>query len=134
MTQITVTGNLTSDPTLRFLSSGAAVASFTIAASDRVKDKDTGEYKDGPTTFFRASVWRGMAENAAESLRKGQRVIASGRMKTREYDKDGETRLSVELDVDEIGPSLRYATASVQKAEKSKPAADPWGDDPGAPF
>ena len=134
MTNITVVGNIATDPSLRFLSNGAAVSSFTIASSDRVKDKDSGEWKDGPTTFFRASCWRGMAENAADSLSKGQRVIASGKLKTREYDKDGQTRLSVELDIEEIGPSLRYATASVNKVEKSKPAEDPWGGNTGAPF
>lgn len=115
-TIITVVGNLTSDPELRFTPSGAAVANFTIASTPRTFDKQSNEYKDGETLFLRASIWREAAENVAESLTKGTRVVAQGRLKARSYEtKEGEKRTSYELDVDEIGPSLRYATAKVTK-------------------
>lgn len=115
-TIITVVGNLTSDPELRFTPSGAAVANFTIASTPRTFDKASNEWKDGETLFLRASIWREAAENVAESLTKGTRVVAQGRLKARSYEtKEGEKRTSYELDVDEIGPSLRYATAKVTK-------------------
>ena len=115
-TIITVVGNLTSDPELRFTPSGAAVANFTIASTPRTFDKRSNEFKDGETLFLRASIWREAAENVAESLTKGTRVVAQGRLKARSYvTKEDEKRTSYELDVDEIGPSLRYATAKVTK-------------------
>lgn len=118
-TIITVVGNLTADPELRFTPSGAAVANFTIASTPRTFDKQTGEWKDQEALFLRCSLWREAAENVAESLTKGQRVIAQGRLKARSYEtKEGEKRTSMELDVDEIGPSLRFATASVNRNQR----------------
>ncbi|MCB4208597.1 single-stranded DNA-binding protein [Arthrobacter sp. UM1] len=118
-TVITVIGNLTADPELRFTPSGSAVANFTIASTPRTFDRQTNEWKDGETLFLRASVWRDAAENVAESLTKGTRVIAQGRLRSRSYEtKEGERRTSMELDVDEIGPSLRYATASVKRTQR----------------
>ncbi|MEW1986581.1 single-stranded DNA-binding protein [Pseudarthrobacter oxydans] len=109
-TTITVIGNLTSDPELRFTASGSAVANFTVASTPRTFDRQSNEWKDGETLFLRASVWREAAENVAESLTKGMRVIVSGRLKSRSYEtKEGEKRTVIELEVDEIGPSLRYA-------------------------
>ncbi|WP_238340940.1 MULTISPECIES: single-stranded DNA-binding protein [Micrococcaceae] len=109
-TTITVIGNLTSDPELRFTPSGSAVANFTIASTPRTFDRQSNEWKDGETLFLRASVWREAAENVAESLTKGMRVIVTGRLKSRSYEtKEGEKRTVIELEVDEIGPSLRYA-------------------------
>ncbi|MFW3172854.1 single-stranded DNA-binding protein [Geodermatophilus sp. CPCC 206100] len=119
-TVITLIGNLTSDPELRWTPSGAAVASFTIASTPRTMDRQTQEWKDGEALFLRCSVWREAAENVAESLTRGSRVIAQGRLKQRSFEtKEGEKRTVVELDVDEIGPSLRYATATVTKAARS---------------
>lgn len=119
-TVITVVGNLTSDPELRFTPSGAAVANFTIASTPRTFDRQANEWKDGETLFLRASIWREAAENVAESLTKGTRVVAQGRLKARSYEtREGEKRTSYELDVDEIGPSLRYATAKVTKSNRS---------------
>lgn len=116
-TVITVIGNLTADPELRFTPSGSAVANFTIASTPRTFDRQTNEWKDGEALFLRASVWREAAENVAESLTKGMRVIAQGRLRSRSYDtKEGERRTVMELEVDEIGPSLRYATAQVTRA------------------
>jgi single-strand DNA-binding protein len=118
-TTITVIGNLTSDPELRFTPSGSAVANFTIASTPRTFDRQTNEWKDGETLFLRASVWREAAENVAESLTKGMRVIASGRLKSRSYEtKEGEKRTVIELEVDEIGPSLRYANAKVNRTQR----------------
>ncbi|GAA1823472.1 single-stranded DNA-binding protein [Nesterenkonia flava] len=115
-TIITVVGNLTADPELRFTPSGAAVSNFVIASTPRFFDRQTNEFKDGETLFVRCSLWREAAENAAESLTKGTRVIAQGRLKARSFEtKEGEKRTSWELDVDEIGPSLRFATAQVQR-------------------
>lgn len=115
-TLITVIGNLTADPELRFTPSGAAVANFTIASTPRTFDKTTNEWKDGETLFMRCSLWRVAAENAAESLVKGARVIAQGRLTQRSYDTaEGEKRTVVELQVEEIGPSLRNATAVVTR-------------------
>jgi len=115
-TIITVVGNLTADPELRYTQSGQAVANFTIASTPRIFDRATNEWKDGEPLFLRASCWREFAENVAGSLSKGSRVVAQGKLKQRSYqDRDGNNRVSIELDVDEIGPSLRYATATVTR-------------------
>ncbi len=117
-TIITVVGNLTSDPELRYTQNGLAVANFTIASTPRSFDRASNEWKDGEALFLRASVWREFAEHVASSLTKGSRVIASGRLKQRSYEtREGEKRTSMELEVDEIGPSLRYATAAVTRAQ-----------------
>ncbi|MEV8184067.1 single-stranded DNA-binding protein [Specibacter sp. NPDC078692] len=119
-TTITVIGNLTSDPELRFTPSGSAVANFTIASTPRTFDRQSNEWKDGETLFLRASIWREAAENVAESLTKGMRVLVQGRLKSRTYDtKEGEKRTVMELEVDEIGPSLRYANAKVNRTQRS---------------
>jgi single-strand DNA-binding protein len=119
-TPITVIGNLTADPELRFTPSGAAVANFTVASTPRTFDKNTNEWKDGEALFLNCSVWRQAAENVAESLVRGSRVIVSGRLKARSYEtREGEKRTVFEIDVDEIGPSLKYATAKVNKTQRS---------------
>ena len=119
-TIITVIGNLTDDPELRFTPSGAAVAKFRVASTPRFLDRQSGEWKDGEPLFLSCTVWRQAAENVAESLQRGARVIVSGRLRQRSYEtKEGEKRTVIELDVDEIGPSLRYATAKVQKMSRS---------------
>jgi single-strand DNA-binding protein len=119
-TTITVIGNLTDDPELRFTPSGAAVAKFRVASTPRFLDKTSGEWKDGDPLFLSCTVWRQVAENVAESLQRGARVIISGRLRQRSYEtKEGEKRTVIDLDVDEIGPSLRYATAKVQKMSRS---------------
>lgn len=141
-TPITVIGNLTGDPELRFTPSGDAVANFTIASTPRTFNRQSNEWVDGETLFLRASIWREAAENVAESLTKGTRVIAQGNLKMRQYDdkKTGEKRTSTELEVLEIGPSLRYANAKVNRTQRNgqsggqqsgpqsqpAPAADPW--------
>lgn len=141
-TIITVVGNLTADPELRYTQNGLPVANFTIASTPRTFDKASGEYKDGDALFLRASVWREFAEHVAGSLTKGSRVIATGRLKQRSYQtKEGEQRTSIELEIDEIGPSLRYATAQVTRAASAggarggqapaTAAAEPWAT-PGA--
>jgi len=118
-TVITVIGNLTNDPELRFTPSGAAVASFTVASTPRMLDKATNEWKDGDALFLRCSIWRQAAENVAESLQRGARVVVTGRLKQRSFEtKEGEKRTVVELDVDEVGPSLKYATAKITKASR----------------
>ena len=155
-TNLTIVGNLTADPELRFTPSGAAVANFTVASTPRMMDRQTNEWKDGDPLFMRCSIWREAAENVAESLTRGSRVIVQGRLKQRSFEtREGEKRTVVELEVDEIGPSLRYATAKVNKASRSggggggfgggggggggsRPAAaasesnneDPWGSAP----
>ncbi|HOZ58428.1 MAG TPA: single-stranded DNA-binding protein [Nakamurella multipartita] len=150
-TIMTVIGNLTADPELRFTASGAAVANFTVASTPRTFDRASGEWKDGEALFLRCNIWRQPAENVAESLTRGARVIVSGRLKQRSFEtKEGEKRTVIELEVDEIGPSLRYATAKVNRAQRSdgggggggygsgggsRPAAqndDPWGSAPPA--
>lgn len=150
-TTITVVGNLTADPELRFTPSGAAVANFTVAATPRTFDRQSGEWKDGEALFMRCNIWRQAAENVAESLTRGMRVVVQGRLRQRSYEtKEGEKRTVVELEVDEIGPSLRYATAKVNKAARSgggagggggfgggggggsAPVDDPWGSAPAA--
>jgi len=119
-TVITVVGNLTADPELRFTPSGAAVANFTVASTPRIFDRQSNEWKDGDALFMRCSIWREAAENVAESLTRGSRVVVQGRLKQRSYEtREGEKRTVVELEVDEIGPSLRYATAKVNKASRS---------------
>jgi len=118
-TVITIIGNLTNDPELRFTPSGAAVANFTVASTPRTFDRQSNEWKDGETLFMRCSVWRDAAENVAESLQRGTRVLVSGRLRSRTYDtKEGEKRTVVEMEVDEVGPSLRYATAKVAKTSR----------------
>ncbi|NUP74312.1 MAG: single-stranded DNA-binding protein [Sinomonas sp.] len=136
-TPITVIGNLTADPELRFTPSGAAVASFTVASTPRTFDRQGNEWKDGETLFLRGQVWRESAENVAESLSKGMRVIVSGRLKSRTFEtKEGEKRTVMEIEVDELGPSLRYSTARVERTQgrngnQPRPASggqqeDPW--------
>jgi len=118
-TVITIVGNLTADPELRFTPNGSAVANFTVASTPRILDKATNEWKDGDALFMRCSVWRQAAENVAESLQRGQRVIATGRLRQRSYEtKEGEKRTVIELEVDEIGPSLRYAIAKPNKTTR----------------
>lgn len=160
-TIITVVGNLTADPELRFTASGAAVANFTIASTPRTFDRTSNEWKDGEALFLRCSIWRQPAENVAESLTRGSRVIATGRLKQRSFEtKEGEKRTVIELEVDDIGPSLRLATAKVNRAARgtegggggygsggsggsggggyggggrpSAPSDDPWGSAPPA--
>src|SRR5690606_4859410 len=150
-TQITLVGNLTADPELRFTSSGAAVANFTVASTPRTFDRASGEWKDGEALFLRCNIWRQAAENVAESLTRGSRVVVQGRLKQRSFEtREGEKRTVVELEADEIGPSLRYATAKVNKISRSDsggggfgssrgggggssaPADDPWGSAPPA--
>ena len=140
-TQLTVCGNLTAHPELRFTLSGAAVANFTIASTPRTFDRQKNEFVDGDTLFMRCSIWREAAENVAESLPKGMRVIAQGRLVQRSYEtKEGEKRTVVELQVEEIGPSLRYASAKVTRAERGggRPAPaqgaqnDPWASSTGS--
>jgi single-strand DNA-binding protein len=147
-TTLTVIGNLTADPELRFTPQGAAVANFTVASTPRTFDKQTQEWRDGDALFLRCSVWREQAENVAESLTKGCRVIVQGRLKQRSFEtKEGEKRTVVELDVDEVAPSLRFAQARVQRAARSQQGggyssgqgggwggqdSDPWNTPAGA--
>lgn len=151
-TTITVVGNLTADPDLRFTPSGAAVANFTVASTPRVYDRQSGEWKDGDALFLRCNIWREAAENVAESLTRGSRVIVTGRLRQRSFEtREGEKRTVYEVEVDEIGPSLRYATAKINKVSRgggaggfgggggapaaaapsgAPPAEDPWGSAP----
>ena len=127
-TIITVVGNLTADPELRFTPSGAAVASFTIASTPRTFDRNSNEWKDGEALFLRCSIWRQAAENVAESLQRGMRVIASGRLKQRSYEtREGEKRTVIELDVEEIGPSLKYASAKVNRTQRGSGSGGGFG-------
>nr|DAM66533.1 MAG TPA: Single stranded DNA binding protein [Caudoviricetes sp.] len=131
-TVITVIGNLTADPELRWTQSGAAVADFTVASTPRTYDRNAGEWRDGDTLFMRCSVWRDTAENVAESLRKGMRVIVQGRLTQRSYDtQQGERRTVVELQVDEVGPSLRRARAQVTRVQ-AQAASAPSASAPGS--
>lgn len=143
---VTIVGNLTDDPELRFTPSGAAVANFRIASTPRYLDRQTNEWKDGEPFFISCNIWRQAAENVAESLRRGARVIATGRLRQRSYQtREGEQRTVIELEVDEIGPSLRYATAKVQKMQRSSSGGgfgsgggaagydDPWASAAPAP-
>lgn len=119
-TNITLVGNLTDDPELKFTPSGAAVANFTVASTPRTFDRQTNEWKDGDALFIRCAAWRQLAENVAESLQKGQQVIVTGALKVRNYERqDGSKGTSVEMNVDEIGPSLRFATAKVTRVNRS---------------
>lgn len=119
---VTIVGNLTADPELRYVSNGVAVASFTVASTPRQKNAQTGQWEDGEAMFVRCSVWREYAENVAESLTKGMRVIAQGRLTVRSYqDKQGQTRQSIEMQIDEVGPSLRYARATVERVARNTP-------------
>ena len=146
-TTITMVGNLVNDPELRFTPSGAAVAKFTVASTPRYLDKNTNEWKDGDSLFLACNIWRQAAENVAESLTRGMRVIVTGRLKQRSYEtKEGEKRTVVEMDVDDVGPVLRNATAKVNRVARtdsgysgggsSAPSEDPWaapasaGDEP----
>ena len=141
-TVITVVGNLADDPELRFTPSGAAVANFPIASTPRTFDKQSNEWKDGDALFLSCSVWRQAAENVAESLQKGMRVVVQGRLKQRSYEtREGEKRTVVELDVEEVGPSLKYATAKVARVQRSGGGGgygsqgggggdDPWASSP----
>ena len=153
-TVITVVGNLTADPELRFTPSGAAVANFTVASTPRTFDRQTNEWKDGDALFMRCNVWRQAAENVAETLTRGMRVMVQGRLRQRCFEtREGEKRTVVELEVDEVGPSLRYATAKVNKVSRGSggggfgggsggsggggggggaPMDDPWGSAPPA--
>jgi single-strand DNA-binding protein len=133
---VTVIGNLTNDPELRFTPSGAAVASFTVASSSRVLDKTTNEWKDGEAVYMRCSVWRQYAENVAESLTKGTRVIVSGRLRQRSYEtREGEKRQVMELEVEDVGPALRFATAKVNRVARQggAPGENTGGNSGGAP-
>jgi len=145
-TYVTVIGNLTADPELRFTQSGAAVANFTVASTPRFLNKNTNQWEDGDALFLRCNIWRQAAENVAESLTRGARVIVSGRLKQRSFEtREGEKRTVVELEVDEVGPSLKYATAKVNKVtreggnatsysnQSAPPANDPWGSAPPPP-
>ena len=132
-TIVTVVGNLTADPELRYTQNGLAVANFTIASTPRSFDRASNEWKDGEALFLRASVWREFAENVAGTLTKGMRVVATGRLKQRSYEtKEGEKRSTIELEVDEIGPSLRYAKASVtrQSSGGKTGGEDAWAQAP----
>jgi single-strand DNA-binding protein len=132
---ITVVGNLTNDPELRFTPSGAAVTNFTVASTTRILDKNTNEWKDGDTVFLRCSVWRQYAENVAETLTKGMRVIVSGRLKVRQYEtREGGKGTSVECDVDDVGPALKYATAKVTKVNRSDGGGGNFGGGGGGNF
>ncbi len=127
-TPITIVGNLTADPELRFTPSGAAVANFTVASTPRTFDRQANEFKDGETLFMRCSVWREAAENVSESLTRGTRVVVTGRLVSRSWQtQEGENRTVMEMQVDEIGPSLRYATAKVTKAQRGGGQQGGWG-------
>jgi single-strand DNA-binding protein len=134
-TVITVIGNLTADPELRFTPSGAAVANFTVASTPRTFDRQTNEWKDSDTLFLRCSIWREAAESVAESLTKGMRVIATGRLVQRSYEtREGEKRTVYELQVDEVGPSLRYASAKVTRIQRSGGGSGGFGAGGGGGF
>nr|WP_318283939.1 single-stranded DNA-binding protein [Rhodococcus ruber] len=135
MTQISIVGNATSDPETRFLPSGIAVSNFSVAVSQRQYDKGRKEWVGGDTMFLRVSAFRDLAENIANSVSRGQRVIVSGKLKSRTYEKDGEKRTVFEVEADEVGPSLRFATASVTKSVNGGgggrvSAGDPWSQAP----
>jgi single-strand DNA-binding protein len=152
-TQITIVGNLVGDPELRYTPTGQAVANFRVASTPRFLDKATNEWKDGDSLFLSCNVWRQAAENVAESLQRGMRVIVSGRLRQRSYEtREGEKRTVYEIEVDEVGPSLRNASAKVVKSNRSgggqggggqgggysgggsRPAEDPWTADPSDGF
>jgi single-strand DNA-binding protein len=117
--QVVIVGNLTDDPELRYTPSGAAVANFRVAVNRRTRD-ESGQWKDGETSFFRVNAWRTLAENVAESLTRGSRVVVVGRLRSRSWEtQEGDTRSAVEIEADEIGPSLRWATAKPEKTQRS---------------
>lgn len=127
-TVITVVGNLTADPELRFVPSGASVANFTIASTPRSFNKDTKQWEDGEAMFIRVSAWRTLAENITNSLVRGQRVIVQGKLKARSYEKDGQKRTAFEIEAEEVGPSLKFASqAAPARAGASAGSSDPWG-------
>jgi single-strand DNA-binding protein len=127
---VTLVGNLTDDPELRFTAQGAAVANFRIAVSKRIKDPQTNEWKDGDTSFFRINVWRQLAENVAESLTRGMRVVVTGTLKMRQWEtQEGEKRSVVEVEATEVGPSLKWATAKVEKTSRQGQGAASGGGD-----
>lgn len=130
-TVVTIVGNLVADPELRFTPAGDAVANFTVASTPRTLNRQTQEWEDGTALFLRCSVWRQQAENVAESLTRGARVVVTGRLRQRSYEKDGQKRTVVELEVEEVGPSLKYATAKVTKAERG--GGNPGGQSQGRP-
>ena len=133
--QITIVGNITDDPELRYTANGAAVANFTVAHSTRIRDA-AGNWTDGDTSFFRVNVWRNLAENAAESLTRGTRVVVTGRLKQRSWEnQEGEKRTVIEIEADDLGPSLKWATASVTKANRSSTSSggNDWGAAVAAP-
>ena len=129
---VTLVGNLTDDPELRFTAQGAAVANFRIAVSKRIRDPQTNEWKDGDTSFFRINVWRQLAENVAESLTRGTRVVVTGTLKMRQWEtQEGEKRSVVEVEATEVGPSLKWATAKIEKTSRQSQggaAASSGGD------
>ena len=126
--QITVVGNLTDDPELRYTANGAAVANFTVAHSTRIRDA-AGNWSDGETSFFRVNVWRALAENAAESLTRGTRVVVTGRLRQRSWEnQEGEKRSMIEIEADDLGPSLKWATASITKTNRSSSSSSSGGD------
>ncbi len=127
----TVVGNLTADPELRFTQNGAAVANLTVASTPRMFDKQTGQWRDGDPLFMRCTIWRDPAEHVAESLTRGDRVVVQGRLRQRSFEtREGDKRTVVELDVDEIGPSLRYATVKVTKASRADTGSGGGPDEP----
>ncbi|MDQ3762175.1 MAG: single-stranded DNA-binding protein [Actinomycetota bacterium] len=127
-TILTITGNLTADPELRFTPSGAAVANFTVAATPRRYDRATQEWSDGEPVFMRCNVWRHVAENVAESLTRGSRVMVTGRLRSRQWEtREGEKRTNLEVEVDEIAASLKFATVAIRKAERSSARAGAGG-------
>jgi len=124
---VTIVGNLVADPDMRFTANGVAVANVTIASTPRTYDRQSGEWKDGESLFLRGTIWKEMAENVAGNLTKGRRVIATGKLKQRSFeDREGNKRSSIELEIEEIGPSLRFGV--------KKPVADAWGDPNDVPF
>src|SRR5262252_2407278 len=142
-TQITIIGNLVDDPELRYTPTGQAVAKFRVASTPRFRDNQSGEWKDGDSLFLTCNVWRQAAENTAESLQRGMRVIVNGRLRQRSFEtREGEKRTVVEMEVDEVGPSLRYATAKVNKVSRqggsmdggygTSGSDDPWSTAPQA--
>jgi single-strand DNA-binding protein len=134
-TPLTVVGNLTADPELRYTQNGLPVVNFTVASTPRIYDRQSGEYKDGDALFLRCSAWREMAEHIAGSLNKGTRVIVTGRLTQRSYqDREGQNRTALEVDVDEVGPSLRWATAAVTRAAASGAGSRPTSNPPGEPW
>ncbi|WP_274916554.1 single-stranded DNA-binding protein [Streptomyces sp. WZ-12] len=136
-TPITIIGNLTADPEIRFTPSGAALAKFTVASTPRTYDKNSGQWTDGTAAFFRCAAWRQLAEHIADSLTKGSRVVLSGRIRQHNWQTpEGENRSMLAVEVDDIGPSLQFATATVQRAQRSNPAptnSNPWDTTGSAP-